>query len=223
MYLLQFIAHFLNFNICRYLLPYVPFQHDVKLEETKPLETTAEESGNIDDHNDGPPRKRGMNKNRPRNPNPSGKDKICRRFLEHGACQFGDSCNFSHDMQTLIDNRLPDLAETCINFEVFGKCPYGVACRFGKHHLTDDFKNITKETFTESYLDQVKNSLTKELQVKLRKKRFSFPRSDEYLTELKEVKNRGKLLQEIVKHKTLGVVTDEDVIKLRPGEKKKVL
>ena len=204
----------------------MPFKHDDKPEETMTPETNTKEPGIVDDHKDGPPRKRkerGMNKNRPRNPNLSGKDKICRRFLERGECHFGDSCNFSHDMQALIDNRLPDLGEKCINFEVFGKCPYGIACRFGKHHLTEDFKNITKETFTESYLDQVKNSLTKELQVELRKKRFPFPKSDEYLRELKDVKNQGKLLREIGEHKTLGVMTDEDIIKLRPGEKKKVL
>ena len=218
-----FITTFV-FKICRYLLPYVPFQDENKIEETAmALETTAEQSGNVEDHNDGPPKKkRGMNKNRPRNSNPCGKDKICRKFLEYGTCQFGDNCNFSHDIQTVIDNRPPDLGETCVSFQVFGKCPYGVACRFGKEHLTEDFKNITKETFSESYLDQVKNSLTKSLQVELRKRRIPFPRSDEYLRKMKDLQHKGRSLGEIEEYQTSGVVTDEDIIKSKPGEKKKV-
>jgi tRNA-dihydrouridine synthase 3 len=211
---------------CRYLLPYVPFRKENEIAETKALEGTTEGSSNVDAHNDGPPKKkreRGMNKNRPRNRNPSGIDKICRRFLECGTCQFGDNCNFSHDVQAVIDNRPPDLGEKCVNFEVFGKCPYGVACRFGKEHITEDFKNITKETFSASYLDQIKNSLTKSLQVELRKKRIPFPRSDEYLREMKKLQHEGKALGEIGEYQTSGVVTDEDVIKSRSPEKKTVL
>ena len=191
--------------------------------KTDALKTINEQSADLDGHNDGPPKKkreRGMNKNRPRNPNPAGKKKICRKFLEHGACHFGVNCNFSHDMQTIIDNRLPDLGEMCRNFQVFGRCPYGIACRFGKEHLTDDFKNITKDTFSEY---QVKNSLTKELQVELRKKRISFPRSDEYIKKMKDLHNQGRPLKDIGKYKTSGVVTDEDVIKPRSEEIKKVL
>ncbi|XP_028399610.1 tRNA-dihydrouridine(47) synthase [NAD(P)(+)]-like isoform X2 [Dendronephthya gigantea] len=160
-----------------------------------------------------------MNKNRPRNPNPAGKKKICRRFLQHGSCHFGVNCNFSHDMQTIIDDRLPDVGEVCRNFQVFGKCPYGIACRFGKNHLTEDFENVTKDTFDEY---QVKNSLTKELQVELRKKRVSFPRSDEYVEKMKDFHSQGRPLRDIGEYKTSGVVTDEDVIKLRSVEIKKI-
>ena len=203
----------------------MPFKNEEKIAETKALETSTEQSSKADAHSDGPPRKkreRGMNKNRPRNSNPSGKDKICRKFLECGTCQFGDNCNFSHDIQTVIDNRPPDIGKTCVNFKVFGKCPYGVACRYGKEHLTEDFKNITKKTFSVSYLDQIKNSLTKNLQVELRKKRIPFPRSDEYMKKMKKLQQEGRSLGEIGEYQTSGVITDEDIIKSRPCEKKKV-
>ena len=206
-------------------MPYQTCLTQNKAEETK--DTTTEQPGVRDDHNDGPPKKkrekRGMNKNRPRNPNPSGKDKICRKFLENGICKFGDKCNFSHDIQAVINSRPPDVGETCINFKMYGKCPYGVACRFGKEHLTDDFKNITKEIFNESYLDCVKNSLSKELQIELRKKRIPFPKSNEYLLRLKDIQKEGKSLEEIGDCKSSGVMTDEDIIKLKPAEKKKVI
>lgn len=210
--------------ISRYVLPCVPFQHEKKIEERKDVEK-KDEQASVDDHRDSPPRKkRGMNKNRPRLPNPTGKDKICRKFLEYGTCQFGDSCNFSHDMKTLIDNRLPDLGETCRNFQVFGKCPYGLACRFGKEHLTDDFKNITKDSYNESYLDLIKNSLTKELQVELRKKRIPFPRSEEFLKKMRACQTQRKPLKEMGEYETrTGAITDEDIIKLRSVEKKKVV
>ena len=117
------------------------------------------------DHREGPPRKkndRGMNKNRPRQLKPTGKDKICSRFVENETCPFGEKCNYSHDLESFIANRLPDIGETCVNFKLFGKCRYGVTCRFGKEHLTEDLKNIDKrDSFSQLYTVLLRNKLTK--------------------------------------------------------------
>ena len=65
---------------------------------------------------------------------------------------FGEKCNYSHDLESFIANLLPDIGETCVNFKLFGKCRYGVTCRFGKEHLTEDLKNIDKrDSFSQLY------------------------------------------------------------------------
>ena len=136
---------------------------------------------------------------------------------------FGEKCNYSHDLESFIANRLPDIGETCVNFKLFGKCRYGVTCRFGKEHLTEDLKNIDKrDSFSQLYADRVKNSLTSELQYLLRKKKFEYPRSIEYLKKMKALLSQKKSLAELGECEQIRIVTDEDIIKPRLPEKKTV-
>ncbi|XP_046845966.1 tRNA-dihydrouridine(47) synthase [NAD(P)(+)]-like isoform X1 [Xenia sp. Carnegie-2017] len=160
-----------------------------------------------------------MNKKRPRNPNPLAKDKICLQFLD-GKCKFGDKCYYSHDLQILIKHRQPDIPGKCRNFELYGNCPYSITCRFGKQHLTEDFINVTRECCNGSYNDQIMNILSKSLQVKLRKKQFLFPKSDDYMKQIKESNVQSQDKDQTVQ--TLGAFTNENVIRMKPAEKKKI-
>ena len=70
---------------------------------------------------------------------------------------------------------------------------------------------------------RTKNVLSRDLVVSLRKKTYPFPRSGEYLKHLQKVKDEGhpnNELGNLVRH--AGAVTDEDVIRLRPEERRKV-
>lgn len=163
-----------------------------------------------------------MNKDRPRQSKPTGKDKMCSRFVENETCPFGEHCNYSHDLESFIANRLPDIGETCVNFKLFGKCRYGVACRYGKEHVTEDFKNIDRrENDNQSYSNRVENSLTSELQYLLRKRLCKYPRSVEYLKKMKALLSQRKSLAEMKECEKTGVVKDENI---KPGlsEKKMV-
>lgn len=169
----------------------------------------------------------------------------------------------------------PDLGHSCVLFETFGKCPYGVTCRFAKAHLGDGHQNVVNTELAKQWEGKslVRNSLSKDLQHQLRKKKFTFKKADEYLRSLakphhndrrggkapghsaegEEVSNsttpedgleetsecpvlpeggdpKAALVQSPhpteneggCPTKTAGTVTDEDIVKLRSCEKKKV-
>lgn len=169
-----------------------------------------------------------------------------------------------------------DLGRSCVLFETFGKCIYGVTCRFAQAHLGDGYQNIVNTDLAKQWEGKslVRNNLSKDLQHQLRKRKFSFKKADEYLRALakphgdggkggkatgcskeeQEVSNcttpqeglgdspecpvlpeqeedpKTDALQspgltggeEASSIKTVGPVTDEDIIKLRSCEKKKV-
>ena len=174
-------------------------------------------------------KKRGMNKNRPRAAKLDFSEQLCNTFARGEECTYGDKCRYLHDVAEYVErHKPPDIGESCVNFEKFGKCIYGVTCRYGKKHISEDFKNIVNaELYEETASLRTKSVLSKELTVSLRKKNYEFPRVETYLKHLAEVKAEGKPNSELgnlarLPAKCEGAVTDEDVIKLRPQEKKKV-
>ncbi|NXT58592.1 DUS3L synthase, partial [Pluvianellus socialis] len=191
-------------------------------------------------------------------------------------CFFGPRCRFLHDISEYMASKPADLGRSCVLFETFGKCIYGVTCRFAQAHLGDGYQNLVNTDLAKQWEGKslVRNSLSKDLQHQLRKRKFSFKKADEYLrglakprgdggkggkamgcsTEEQEVSNcttpqeglgdspecpvlpeqgedpKPDALQspsptageEASSVKTVGPVTDEDIIKLRSCEKKKL-
>lgn len=98
-----------------------------------------------------------------------------------------------------------DIGESCYLFDTFGKCAYGLTCRFAKAHTTPDFKTMEKAELIKAHEGKtpVKNSLTKDLQNRLRKRSVSFKKSGEYLKTLsnnkekKEQQTNGKTTKEV--------------------------
>lgn len=160
--------------------------------------------------------------------------------------------------------KLPDLGDSCVLFKNFGKCMYGVTCRFSGAHLGEDYRNVVNVDLVKQWEGKltVKNGLSKELQQQLRKRKVAFEKSNRYLRCLGKPSHAAtggnnmtncslsKGSAEVAKEEGLGVVgvlereepalggscppvdspvksagaiTDEDIIKLRPCEKKKVL
>uniref|UniRef100_A0A3B3YIF0 tRNA-dihydrouridine(47) synthase [NAD(P)(+)] n=1 Tax=Poecilia mexicana TaxID=48701 RepID=A0A3B3YIF0_9TELE len=171
---------------------------------------------------------RGQNKSRPHiKPTTYEEKRLCLSVIQkNGECKFGDKCIFYHDVAEYLANKPADIGERCYLYDTFGKCEYGLACRFATAHTTADFKTMEKAELVKAYEGRtlVKNSLSKDLQYRLRKRSVTFKKSEEYLKMLsdnkdkKEQQSNGKT-QNL---KTVGPLTDADVIKLRPCEKKKV-
>lgn len=208
----SFVSH-VTFH--RYLKRVLPEQHD------------ASETA-------GPPRKkqRGQNKNRPRDKRVPPGERLCPSVKVNQTCSFGEGCHFSHDVAAYMAKKPSDIGERCVLFELYGECPYGLECRFGKPHISSNFKNIKQEDSGERKNCGVTYSwLSKELQEQLHKKTVKFPRSEKYLSKSNSTKetscepndsSNASVDSKEEMCKKLGPVSDEDIVKLRASEKKTV-
>ncbi|KFO71428.1 tRNA-dihydrouridine(47) synthase [NAD(P)(+)]-like, partial [Cuculus canorus] len=224
-------------------------------------------------------RARGQNKSRPcMKPNHYEQSRLCPSVTQGCAekCCFGVRCRFLHDVGEYMATKPADLGRSCVLFETFGKCVYGVTCRFAQAHLGDGYQNIINAELAKQWEGKslVRNNLSKDLQHQLRKRKFSFKKADEYLRGLAKPHGSGgkggkttgcsaeeqgvsgctappeglgdslecpalaeqgenpkpEALQrsspaggeEASSIKTVGPVTDEDVVKLRSCEKKQL-
>ncbi|KAJ8378854.1 hypothetical protein AAFF_G00233560 [Aldrovandia affinis] len=191
-------------------------------------------------------------------------------------CFYGEKCKFLHDISEYMELKPADIGERCYLFDSFGKCRYGVTCRYAKAHTSEDFKNLVNEDLWKANEERmrVKNSLDKDLQRQLRKRQVCFKASEEYLRTIAKGKNQVNTKKEATEEKlkeqapcctaeelapveplietgmedckiaissvipslaesqqcqeepspvkTIGALTDVDIIKLRPCEKKQV-
>lgn len=198
---------------------------------------------------------RGQNKSRPHVKHSAYDEKrLCLSVIkDNKECQYGEKCHFYHDVAEYMKNKPADIGDKCYLFDTFGKCPFGPSCRFAKAHTTPDFKMIEKEDLVKTFESRilVKNTLSKDLQIRLRKHLVKFPKSEKYLKDLAKEKEKKEQLENgattnasVVKAeedqqtatesdtninkeklpdvKTIGPLMDTDTIKLRPCEKKQV-
>ncbi|XP_062597096.1 tRNA-dihydrouridine(47) synthase [NAD(P)(+)]-like, partial [Saccostrea cucullata] len=196
------------------------------------------------DENEGQPKKKmkvkGRNKQRPVT-HIKPKDKLCPTISKEKECSFGEKCKFSHDIKTFMESKPKDIGPDCYMFETYGKCPYGIACRYGSKHISEDYKNIVNEELykEKSKVKTVLNTLSKDLQVTLWKKRYNFEKANEIVKQVQKraqekhdtfsklcaVKQESK--ESKIPEETSSTTTEirdesEGVIKLRPQETRKI-
>uniref|UniRef100_A0A3B4XUZ3 tRNA-dihydrouridine(47) synthase [NAD(P)(+)] n=1 Tax=Seriola lalandi dorsalis TaxID=1841481 RepID=A0A3B4XUZ3_SERLL len=191
--------------------------------EAKKLKLDTEErtkAGNQDGK-----RLRGQNKSRPHTkPTAYDEKRLCLSVIQaNRECPFGDKCHFHHDVAEYMASKPADIGQSCYLYSTFGKCAYGLSCRFAKAHTTPDFKTMENADLVKARegRNPVKNSLSKDLQNRLRKRSVAFKKSEEYLKTLSNNRDK-KDPDKQPPVKTVGPLTDADVIKLRPCEKKQV-
>uniref|UniRef100_UPI002443BF76 tRNA-dihydrouridine(47) synthase [NAD(P)(+)]-like isoform X1 n=1 Tax=Nyctereutes procyonoides TaxID=34880 RepID=UPI002443BF76 len=200
-------------------------------------------------------RARGQNKGRPHmKPTHYDKNRLCPSLVQESAakCFFGDRCRFLHDVGRYLETKPSDLGPRCVLFETFGRCPYGVTCRFAGAHLGPEGQNLVREERVQA--PPVRNGLDRALQQQLRKRQVRFERAEQALRQLSrgpgagpspdaatpEVSGTegapgqdggdtqqalpepgaGALASSSVQ--TCGPLTDEDIVRLRPCEKRKL-
>ncbi|XP_078394589.1 tRNA-dihydrouridine(47) synthase [NAD(P)(+)]-like [Cetorhinus maximus] len=150
---------------------------------------------------------RGQNKNRPHmKPKHYEHDqKLCTSVCQEPPrkCYFGDKCRFLHDVSKYLESKPSDLGDHCYIYDTYGKCQYGITCRYAKSHIGPDNKNLVNEDLMKTWEKTVivKNSLSKELQQVLRKKKFYFGKSEQYLSKDNKFENQGDAEKKITQSK----------------------
>ncbi|XP_060069106.1 tRNA-dihydrouridine(47) synthase [NAD(P)(+)]-like [Ylistrum balloti] len=188
-----------------------------KLEASKEVNLGKRENGASQDSEGGPsPSKRiklkGRNKNRPVHQRQDSSKKMCPAVLHDQECRFGEKCKFSHDVKKFMAEKPEDLGPVCVIFEKYGKCQYGISCRYGKSHITEDFQNIINEELYKEMKNRkvVRNVLDRELQHKLWKKKYNFEKANKNTARIqKEVRDRiDKEKLQLEEKKKVDSVTD---------------
>nr|XP_012617088.1 tRNA-dihydrouridine(47) synthase [NAD(P)(+)]-like isoform X2 [Microcebus murinus] len=200
-------------------------------------------------------RARGQNKGRPHTkPTHYDQNRLCPSLIQESAakCFFGDRCRFLHDVGRYLEAKPADLGPRCVLFETFGRCPYGVTCRFAGAHLGPEGQNLVQEELAARWAHgpPVRNGLDKALQQQLRKRAVRFERSEQVLRQLSRGPPPAAAVPQVTAAegapgqnnceapvapvdpgaatpphspaRTCGPLTDEDVVRLRPCEKKRL-
>uniref|UniRef100_A0A4W5N6B5 tRNA-dihydrouridine(47) synthase [NAD(P)(+)] n=1 Tax=Hucho hucho TaxID=62062 RepID=A0A4W5N6B5_9TELE len=131
-------------------------------------------------------RMRGQNKSRPHmKPTSYDNRRLCPSIIQEREtkCVYGDKCKFVHDVAEYMALKPADVGEHCYLYDTFGKCHYGLSCRFAQAHTSVDLKNLANEELVKAMEGKtpVRNSLDKDLQWRLRKKVVPFTVSDAYM------------------------------------------
>lgn len=166
-------------------------------------------------------------------------------------CQF-NNCKFIHNPLDYLKSKPKDIGETCYVFNLRGQCPRGIACRFGSNHITEEGYNMVNKEKVKEWKDNTKNTLQSSVQIQLQKRKYDFSFAEKLVkamdtrnknknklaidakvstsdtlaetkiddnSELPEDKPGKNLDEQVAKS---GVITDEDLIKLLPREKKTI-
>lgn len=143
-------------------------------------------------------------------------------------------CPNLHDLKEYLKLKPPDIGNECYVYLTKGYCPRGVTCRFGKNHITEDGKNKKCQEIIDK-CEKRSDSLVnfKDIQFKLRKKKYNFSKSFNILNKLPSFKHSNSfgISSEIESNdenhldnekNCIGPCSDEDFIKIRLEEKKKI-
>ena len=169
--------------------------------------------------------------------------RLCDSVVRNRVCNYGTSCKKSHDVKAYLAIKPTAIDTTCYVFRNFGSCPFGVTCRFsGDHVVVKENEDGTVVCENKTSGDEkprlVFNILGHELKNQLWKKKYDFKRTQDILKvvnkycdsnkPVKYNKNKGLVERLAVdefgkpKEAKVGSVTDEDLIRLRQVEKKKI-
>lgn len=147
-------------------------------------------------------------------------------------CEYGDKCKYNHDVKTYLENKGKDIADVCYVFEKYGKCPFGLSCRFSSNHikLVDEekfkYENIINpDKYTEgNNLVQIYNVLNSELKTKLWKRKYDFKQSDKIVKLVNDYVNSNKNSSSIKYHRFKGIIqkrNEQEDAEEKVEEKKK--
>ncbi|KAJ2155540.1 tRNA-dihydrouridine synthase 3 [Coemansia sp. RSA 1807] len=129
-------------------------------------------------------KKSGQNKKRAAKNKPKPRqnaERLCRSVAIGEECTIGAACKSSHDVAAFMEKKEPDLGLQCPIFDEFGKCVFGLRCRYAMAHTTAEFTQVVdNEKLQKTQPNQVLNQMSRDMQIRLRKHQEKFPRTQEF-------------------------------------------
>ncbi|XP_001658172.2 tRNA-dihydrouridine(47) synthase [NAD(P)(+)]-like [Aedes aegypti] len=214
-----------------FLVPRIP-------EEKKPEDVTP--AAKADNGTEEPPAKkgrfdkkkknRGQNKNRDLPFKEQDDARLCKTLLDgklnSEKCS-NPRCRFSHDLERFIQLKPKDIGDSCYIYSLKGYCNFGVTCRFAGAHLDEESNNKISEGIKREDHNLVSMCLSFDLQNQLRKKSYNYSKANKIISKFERLQKESKeevdgLGSDTPKAKPIGSCTDEDLVKLRSPERKKI-
>ncbi|XP_057858227.2 tRNA-dihydrouridine(47) synthase [NAD(P)(+)]-like isoform X1 [Cryptomeria japonica] len=126
------------------------------------------------------------------------------------ACNYGDNCRLSHDLEGFLAQKPPDLPGKCPFIYKTEPCQYGVACRYAGTHKERDSLQVENALSDASF---EMNSLVKDLQKLIWKNAVTFPKAEEQLKNLGILeKGKPKSGKTVEKHVAPDHVTEDESV-----------
>ncbi|XP_055638763.1 tRNA-dihydrouridine(47) synthase [NAD(P)(+)]-like [Toxorhynchites rutilus septentrionalis] len=152
--------------------------------------------------------------------------RLCKTLLDgkvnEGKCS-NPRCRFSHDLEKFLQVKPKDIGETCYIYSTKGYCNFGVTCRFGGAHLDENSGNKIDEGVQRDNTNVVSLCLSFDVQNALKKKSYDFSKSNSIVSKFEKMcRETGTKTEDASESKPVGACSDEDIIKLRSAERKKI-
>ncbi|CEP17625.1 hypothetical protein [Parasitella parasitica] len=151
-----------------------------------PINDDAAEGGPSENKNAALKNIRGANKGQRGKKRIEDSLKLCKATARGEKCTFDGNCRYTHDLESYLKSKGEDLGDKCIQFDLFGKCSYGYKCRFLKAHMDEDNNLIVDEAKVAENPAFTINGISSDVQVKLHKGKYEFPRSEKYMIEVQK-------------------------------------
>uniref|UniRef100_A0A182I561 tRNA-dihydrouridine(47) synthase [NAD(P)(+)] n=1 Tax=Anopheles arabiensis TaxID=7173 RepID=A0A182I561_ANOAR len=220
---------------------------DAKVDDTsEPPEKKGRMEGNAEEPQGKKKKNRGQNKSRTVPFKEEDGLRLCKSLLDGNLGEdaakkcTNANCRFSHDLDKFLQLKPKDIDGTCYIYSTKGYCNFGVTCRFAGAHLDENSRNIYPEDFKPDTSMLVSTWLSTDLQHILRKRKYNFNKSTKIVNKFDRLQQEEKnekaksseqengeakddAEQKPEESKPAGAVTDEDVIKLRSAERKRIV
>ncbi|KAJ2744931.1 tRNA-dihydrouridine(47) synthase [NAD(P)(+)]-like protein [Coemansia sp. BCRC 34301] len=143
---------------------------------------------------------------------------LCAKTAVGLPCPLGDTCRYSHDTEVYLAQKEPDLGTSCVNFDVYGKCPFGLRCRYAGAHSVGGTQTVDEEKVKSVSQFYAHNDVDKGLQIRLRKKQIQFPRTDEFDAIWQKESSSGSVCDDTVKGSAVDDEREEKRQRTRRGQ-----
>ncbi|KAJ3159948.1 tRNA-dihydrouridine(47) synthase [NAD(P)(+)]-like protein [Geranomyces michiganensis] len=177
-----------------------PAAGDAEFEESHESKRVKNGNDHNRDNTTRAPKRGGQNKNRART-RVQDEIRICSELAVSGSCPHKDGCRFSHDLAAYLAAKEPDLGDSCPVFELFGRCRFGIKCRFAGAHTAADGSQVVDAAKVKRVgeCEPFLNVCSRDWQKTMRNRTFPTPKTDLYLKWIEAAKARRVEMHEEVR------------------------